>query len=259
MKVAYSLWFLAWLPVYWTQHGPANLLWLCDVANIVVLLALLLESPLLFSSQATGVLLIQAAWMIDFFGRLALGFHPIGGTEYMFDSSQALWVRAMSLFHLFVPILLIWAILRLGYDRRGWRLESILCWLILPASFVAAPPSDNLNWLWSPFGIEQTVMSAPSYLLFCMFAYPVVIFWPTHRLLLRWARRRNLDEIPTQGRIHHQLSSLNTRIQQHLLGKYRAREDDAYEECDGDGRRHSVTRFWISGTFQLQPPSKAFR
>ena len=196
LKTSYLLWMVVWVAVYWSYHGPANFLWLCDVTNFFVAAALITESPLLFSSQATGVLVIQLVWMIDFSGRLIIGHHLIGGTEYMFDVSQPIGLRAMSLFHLFVPILLLWAIWRLGYDRRGWKLEAGIVWLILPLSFVAASPDKNLNWLWSPFGIEQTLVSPADYLLFSMFAYPIVLFWPTHRALLRWTRRRGIRILP---------------------------------------------------------------
>ena len=196
LKVSYLAWMVVWLPVYWTHHGPVNLLWLCDVTNFFIAMALVMESPLLFSSQAVGVLLIQVAWMMDFFGRLILGQHVIGGTEYMFEAAEPLWLRAMSLFHIFVPVLLIWAIWRLGYDKRGWKLESVLIWLILPLSYLAASPEKNLNWLWSPFGVEQTLVPPGYYLLFCMFAYPAVLFWPTHRALLKWARSRRVPILP---------------------------------------------------------------
>ena len=89
LKLAWSLWMAVWIPVYWLQHGPANFLWLCDVANFVIAAALWLESPLLMSSQAVGVLAIQLAWATDFLGRLILGVHPLGGTEYMFDPGEA--------------------------------------------------------------------------------------------------------------------------------------------------------------------------
>ena len=200
LKIGYSIWILTWVPTYWIYHGPANLLWLCDVANFFVAAAIWFESPLLFSSQAVSVLLIQVAWMIDYFGRMLLGLHPIGGTEYMFDGTQPYWVRSLSLFHIFIPILLIWAIWRVGYDRHGWQLQTAIAWLILPLSYVAATPEKNLNWLWAPFGISQTLVSPPHYLLFCMFAYPVVIFWTTHRLLLWWFQRRHRSVLPAEPR-----------------------------------------------------------
>lgn len=191
LKLAYTAWFVFWVPIYWIDNGPANFLWLCDVANILLLAAIWMESALLVSSQAVSVLLIQFAWVIDVGTRLVAGFHPIGGTEYMFESWRPLLSRLLSLFHVFVPILLLYAIWRLGYDRRGWRLQTLICWLVLPLSFWAGEPSQNLNFLWSPFGIDQVWMPPPVFLVVGMVAYPLLIYLPTHGLLLAWTRRTN--------------------------------------------------------------------
>lgn len=189
LKLGYTVWFLVWVPVYWMDNGPANFLWLCDVANFVLLAAIWLESPLLFSSQAVSVLLIQFAWILDVSTRLVAGFHPIGGTEYMFESWRPLFSRLLSLFHVFVPILLLYALWRLGHDRRGWRLQTLLCWLVLPLSFWIGEPEANLNWLWAPFGLQQVWMPPVVFLGFCMIAYPLAIYLPTHALLTAWLRR----------------------------------------------------------------------
>ena len=189
LKLGYTAWFVFWVPVYWIENGPANFLWLCDVANIVVLAAIWLESPLLFSSQTVSVLLIQLAWIVDVTIRLVAGFHPIGGTEYMFEAARPLLGRLLSLFHVFIPVLLLWALWRLGHDRRGWRLQCLICWLVLPASFWLGEPAANLNWLWAPFGIAQTWMPPPLFLVVCMIAYPLLIYLPTHALLTVWLRR----------------------------------------------------------------------
>ena len=189
LKLGYTLWFLVWVPVYWVENGPANFLWLCDVANLVLLAALWLESSLLFSSQAVSVLLIQCVWMIDAGTRLLAGFHPIGGTEYMFEAARPLGGRLLSLFHVFVPILLLYALWRLGHDRRGWRLQALICWLVLPASFLAGQPEENLNWLWAPFGVEQTWMPPLAFLGVCMILYPLLLYLPTDLLLTAWLRR----------------------------------------------------------------------
>lgn len=189
LKLGYTAWFLVWVPAYWVDSGPANFLWLCDVANFVLLAALWLESSLLISSQAVSVLLIQFAWIIDFGTRLVAGFHPIGGTEYMFESWRPLFGRLLSLFHVFIPVLLIYALWRLGHDRRGWRLQCLICWLVLPLSFWIGEPEANLNWLWGPFGLEQTWMPPVAFLAFCMVAYPLAIYLPTHGLITAWLRR----------------------------------------------------------------------
>jgi len=183
VKLLYLAWLVVFLPSYWIYHGPQNLLWLCDAANIILLFALWRESALLMSSQACGVVLVQLVWTLDLLFRLLFGFHLVGGTEYMFDSSLALWLRFMSLFHVFVPLLLLWGLSRLGYDRRGWKLETLVAWLLLPLTFLFADPALNINWLWQPFGLPQTLLPPALFLLLMMLLYPLVLFYPSHRVL----------------------------------------------------------------------------
>ena len=180
VKLVYLLWMVIWVPVYWVFNGPENFLWLCDLANIILLFALCLESSLLMSSQAAGVLLIQLVWVLDFLSAWLLGSHLTGGTEYMFDPAQPRWLRAMSLFHIVIPPLLLWGVYRLGYDRRGWKLQVVIAWLLLPVSYLLADPALNINWVWRPFGLTQSLMSPQAFVLFMMLAYPVIVVFPTH-------------------------------------------------------------------------------
>lgn len=188
VKVVYTLWLAVWVPLYWQEAGPYNFFWLCDTGNFLVGMALWLESPLLFSSQAVGLLLVQLLWCVDYFGALVLGFHPLGGTEYMFDGAKPIWLRSLSLFHVVMPPLLVWGVRRLGYDRRGFALESAFAALLLPATWWIVPAERNVNWVWEPFGRPQTLVDPWLYLLVLLAAYPLLVFLPTHLLLTRWAR-----------------------------------------------------------------------
>lgn len=186
LKLIYTAWMAVWIPVYWLHAGPENFLWLCDVANLLVGVALWLESPLLMSAQAVGVLFVQIVWCGDYFGRLILGFHPIGGTEYMFDEAKPLYLRLFSLFHAVMPPLLLWAVKRLGYDRRGWKLQTAITWVLLPATWLLIGPDRNINWVWKPFDKPQELLSPPLYLLALCFLYPLLLYLPTHLILRRW-------------------------------------------------------------------------
>lgn len=199
LKIAYTAWMVLWVPVVWTEVGPANFLWFCDIANFVVLLALWRQSPLLFSSQATGVLFIQLIWNIDFAGGLLFGTHVIGGTEYMFDSEQWIVIRALSTFHIWIPLLLIWALRRYGYDRRGLLLQVAIAWVVLPLSLLP-DPERNLNWVWEPFGQAHSLPPG-LYLLISMVAYPLIVCLPTHLLLARLLppARRTREDRPMLG------------------------------------------------------------
>ena len=60
VKALYTLFMAVLVPFYFVQYGPLNFLWFCDVALLVTLAALWLESPLLASMQAVAITLPKA-------------------------------------------------------------------------------------------------------------------------------------------------------------------------------------------------------
>ena len=187
IKIGWTLWLGVWMPYYWMQYGPQNFLYFCDIANLLIGLALWLESPLLFSWQATSVLLFQTLYTIDLVGRLTVGKHLIGGTEYMFSPAIPLFVRLLGLFHVVTPPVLLWGIWRLGYDRRGWIYTIVTAWIVLPICFLWRP-GFNVNWVRGPFYKEQHVVPPVIYLAAYMLALPLLVYLPTHWVLAIWDR-----------------------------------------------------------------------
>jgi len=187
LKIAWTVWLLVWAPLYWKQYGLQNFLFFCDIGNILIGLALWLESPLLFSWQACGLLVFQTLYMVDLAGALLSGRHLIGGTEYMFDPGIPLPFRVLSLFHIVTPPLLLWAIWRLGYDRRGWKCQTLMTWIIVPINYFWRPGYD-VNWARGLFFHEQHVMPGLAYLLTYLLIVPTLIYWPTHLFLERLTR-----------------------------------------------------------------------
>ncbi len=173
-----------WAPFYWRQYGSQNFLFFCDLGNFLIALGLWLESPLIMSWQATGLLLFQTLYAIDLLGALLLKMHLIGGTEYMFDPHLPLFIRLLSLFHVVTPPLLLWAICRLGYDERGWKLQTLTLWVVVPINYFWRPQAD-VNWARGLIFHEQHLVPGPVYLLGYLIVVPLVVYWPTH-LLLRW-------------------------------------------------------------------------
>jgi len=188
LKVGWTAWVATWMPLYWRHYGPQNFLWFCDLSNILVGVALWLESPLLFSMQALSVLVVQSLYAVDLGWRLFFGAHLVGGTEYMFDPATPRLVRGLSLFHVAVPALLAWAVVRLGYDRRALAWQTAVAWVILPVSFFAFGPSLDLNWVWGPWDRQQHWMSAWAWFAACLAGFPLLLYLPTHLVLRRWAR-----------------------------------------------------------------------
>ena len=182
LKALWTVSMLVWVPVYWRFYGVQNFLWFCDLGNLIMLAALWLESSLLFSMQATGLLAFQTLFSIDLFGALLSGRHWIGGTEYMFDTHIPFFIRLLSLFHLAMPPLLLWGIWRLGYDRRGWIAQTFLAWIVIPICYFCRPERD-VNWARGWGFHEQHRVPGALYLAAYLVIVPVVLFYGTHLLL----------------------------------------------------------------------------
>src|SRR5262244_1873553 len=120
LKILYTLFVAVLVPVYVRHWGVRNFLWFSDIALFGTLLALWTESSFIASMMAIGVLLPELVWNVGFFGYLLTGRKVGGLAQYMFDPSKPLYVRALSLFHVFLPPLLIWLVATLGYAHRAW-------------------------------------------------------------------------------------------------------------------------------------------
>jgi hypothetical protein len=190
LKIGWTIWLIVWAPIYWKQYGAQNFLFYCDLGNILIGLGLWLESPLIFSWQACGLLIFQSLYTVDLVGALLTGRHVIGGTEYMFDPHLPLLVRLLSLFHLVTPPLLLCAIRKLGYDRRGWKLQTLLTWIVVPINFFWRP-EHNVNWARGLFFHEQHLVPGTVYLLIYVLVIPLAVYLPTHAFLVWFADKKS--------------------------------------------------------------------
>lgn len=184
LKVAFTLFMAAWVPTYAVYLGPRNFLWLCDLCNFILLIALWTENRLLLSSQIVSVLLVDLCWTVDVAVAVSFGFHPIGGTEYMLNPEFPLPIRLFSLYHVAIPVILCWGVWKLGYDRRGILLQTALTWVVLPLSFVFSTPEWDINWVYGLFGKPQSTLHPGLYFALHMLLYPVVVYLPAHGILL---------------------------------------------------------------------------
>ena len=185
LKIAYTLFVCLLVPIYWRQYGLVNFLWFSDIALLVLVPALWLESPLLISMMALAVVLPELAWNVDYFFRLATGVSLIGLTSYMFDATIPPFIRGLSLFHVALPVLLIWMLSRLGYDGRALLWQTLVAAAVLPLSYFLSSPRENVNWVYGLGEKPQTKVPAPLFVLFLMLVFPLGVYLPTHLLLDR--------------------------------------------------------------------------
>jgi hypothetical protein len=181
------LWMIVWLPAYFRVWGWANLLHLCDVAVILTFVGIWLANPLLLSSQAVSSLAAGFFWILDVGWRLTTGRFLVGGTDYMWDARYPLWVRLLSTFHVALPLVLLWTLRRVGYDRRAFGLQSAIAIVLLIVSrFLSA--ELNMNYAYRDPVFHRAWGSSPAHLAMIFIPLVALIYWPTH-LLLSWVFR----------------------------------------------------------------------
>ncbi len=185
LKAVYTLFLCVLVPVYWRHWGPKNFLWFSDIALLTTGVALWLESPLLASMMTLAIGLPELAWNVDFFGRLLTGHRLFGLSAYMFDRTKPRYLRALSLFHVVLPPLLVWIVYRLGYDRRAWAWQSLLAVVVFAVTYRVTDPRENVNWVHGPVSTPQRWMPPRLYLVALMVVFPLVVYLPLHVLLRR--------------------------------------------------------------------------
>jgi hypothetical protein len=190
VKILYTLSLALVLPVYVVYYGPANFLWFSDIAFILTAVALWSESRLLASTMGVGVLLPELLWNVSFFGRLIGRVRLTDLAGYMFDAKIPLFLRSLSLFHVALPIVLLWMIHTLGYDSRALAVQSLFAWIILPLTYGLTDPAKNINWVFGPGSRPQERISPRLYLGLLMLFMPVCVYVPTHLVLQAISGRR---------------------------------------------------------------------
>ena len=180
-------WMIVWLPAYFRVWGWENLLHLCDVCVILSFLGIWWANSLLLSSQAVAALAAGALWALDVGWRLVTGRYLVGGTEYMWDAHYPLWVRLLSTFHVGLPLVLLWTLRKVGYDRRALALQAaIAAFLLVVSRFL--PANLNMNYAYRDPLWHRAWGWAPVHLAVIFIPIVALIYWPTH-LLLTWLFR----------------------------------------------------------------------
>lgn len=189
IKLAYMAFLCVLVPVYWRRYGPANFLWFSDIALFGTAVALWREDALLASMMAVGVLVPELIWNVSFFARLLLGIRVTSLADYMFDAKLPPFVRGLSLFHVVLPLMLLWLVSRLGYDPRALAGQTLLAWLVLPATWLLTDPAKNINWVFGPGSPDRKWLATFPWLLAAMLLFPLCAFLPAHLLLDGWFGR----------------------------------------------------------------------
>lgn len=193
--VAFSLTLAIYNSLY---QGFGSLLFFCNVALFVATAGICLERTLLVSMAAVGVVLIQLLWSVDLI-LTAAGVSPLRMTAFMLSENLSPFKKSLALFHAWLPIVLLFALSRLGYDARalGWWTALTCALLLFSYLFLPRPPapadnptlSVNINFVFGlRMGGPQQRMPEAAWLIGEMLFLPLVLFLPAHLMFKRLFR-----------------------------------------------------------------------
>ena len=181
-KLLYTAGVISLVAIYWVRYTPVNFLWFSDIALIGAVPAMWLDSAWLAGVLNVAVLVPEILWNVDYAARLILRRRITGLTEYMFDERIPRWLRALSLFHVPLPFVLLWMLYAYGYtDAALWGAVGVAL-VVLPLSYLLGTPEKNINWVYGPARL-QTTFHPVAYLGLLALGFVVVVFLPTHLLL----------------------------------------------------------------------------
>ena len=183
LKVGYTAVVIGTLPVYAWHKGWQNYLWFSQWGLLGTMFALWLESSLLASFLALAVVVGDLAWFVILLVRLTRTMFS-GKQQEVFPNSDGMpgFIKAMSLFHPLLPILLLWMVATLGYDDRALLFQTLLGWMILVASYLLTDPKHNTNFAFGLRGPQRRVHPLV-WLAFVCIMLPLLIYMPTHLVL----------------------------------------------------------------------------
>ena len=182
-KLAYTVFVLLIVEIWRRHYGWRNLLWFSDIALIGAVPALWLESAPIASVLAVAVLLPEVLWNVDFGLRLVVRRRITGLTDYMFEPERPRLLRGLSLFHVPLPLLLLWMLAEYGYDAAaGLPGAIVLAAIVLPWSRAMSSVERNINWTHG-LGQRSSPWPAPAYVTALFAGFVVLVFVPTHYAL----------------------------------------------------------------------------
>ena len=185
-KIAYTAFVLLVVVIWRRNYGWRNFLWFSDIAFIGAVPALWLESAALASVLAVAVMLPEILWNVDFAGRLLLRRRITGLTDYMFEPERPRLLRGLSLFHVPLPLVLLWMVREYGYDASvGLTGAIVMAAVVLPWSRAVSPPEKNINWTHG-LGGTGTKLTPAIYMAMLFAGFVLLVFIPTHLLLAHW-------------------------------------------------------------------------
>lgn len=158
------------------------LFWACNNVALFLAFAFFYRSKFVFTSIASLLFIPQLFWIVDFFVRLS-GTTFLGVTDYLFVPDYPVLWFILSLKHLLLPFIAVWAVYKYGFDKNGWKGAigyGVILWLL----GIIFNSAQNINCAY-----RNCITAIPIPDLAWITVYPIImlgIIWLQYSLLKKY-------------------------------------------------------------------------
>jgi len=146
------------------RQMPSQILYACYVGIILIGIGILTKKSFIILSQIYILAIPSLIWSIDFIHWLIFNRPLWGITNYFFIDTSAILDKFVSLQHLYLIPVSIYAVKLIGVKRKdAWKLSLIELTILFAAVVILSPPALNVNCVFSScmninFGMPYTLV-----------------------------------------------------------------------------------------------------
>jgi hypothetical protein len=146
------------------KHNPSQILYACYVGLILIGIGILTKKSSIILSQVYLLTIPILIWDIDFFHWIIFRGPLWGVTDYFFSTPPAILGNFVSLQHLYLVPLSIYALTLIGVKRRdAWKWSFLELVIIFVAVITMSAPALNVDCVFRPcininFGIPYPIV-----------------------------------------------------------------------------------------------------
>jgi hypothetical protein len=194
IKYTYTLFIAVMVPAYYRHFGPTNFLWFSDIALLIMFIEVWLCTGILTSMMAVGALLFELGWNGMFTYQIIVGNTNPNFICNILTPGFPILFRILPLFHIFLPIIIIYMLKKLGYDKRAIWYQSIFGILVLCIAHMATTKPQNIDWTYAFNNSPYTNLPQPWNFIIVILLF-MLFYQFSHFLLSKYCKKTKEKQV----------------------------------------------------------------
>lgn len=142
----FSFWFADTIYKTFVLHAPLRTLWFSSAGLGVTTLALFTRSSFLITSMFSALTVIEGVWDVGFFSQLLFHKKISGVAEYAFASNYPKWEFFITLYHLLIIPVIIFALIKVKKIHKfGWLGATLFTSIVVFLTYFLVQSPENIN------------------------------------------------------------------------------------------------------------------